>query len=139
MGAVGLSRIIYFPEGTVIGYFHLSPIIKSHHKFLPRELLCIADMAVFNYSISRPITMRWFTPTILILGVIYVVIITFINIATVGYDTIAYTSTDFNVTHNLWFDNVIPSRGSSYNHRKCDAASLALNDRILLQEFYQQE
>jgi len=94
-------------------------------------------MALFKYSISRPITQSWFTPTILILGAIYVVAITLVNVATVGYDSIAYTSTDFNGTHNLWFDIFVPSRGSFYDHRKCDATTLALNNRIFLQEFYQ--
>ena len=93
-------------------------------------------MAVFSYSISRPITLRWFTPAVLILGAIYVLSITLINVATVGYDSITYTSTDFNGTHTLWFDRFIPTRGSFYNHRKCSAAALALNNRILLQEFY---
>jgi len=89
-------------------------------------------MAVFNYSISRPITPIWFTPTVLVLGLIFVVASTLINVASVGYNPISYTSTDFNGTHTLWFDKFIPGRGSSYNHRKCATFPLALNDRNFL-------
>ena len=85
-------------------------------------------MAVFTYSISRPITPVWFTPSVLGLGLLYVVIITVINVASVGYNNISYTSTAFNDTHTLWFDKFVPGRGSSYNHRVCSPFPLALND-----------
>jgi len=56
-----------------------------------------------------------------------VIIITIINVATVGYNPISYTSTDCNATHTLWYDRFIPGRGSSYNHRICEPFPLALN------------
>jgi len=86
-------------------------------------------MAVFNYSISRPITPIWFTPTVIVLGLIFVIVSTLINVASVGYNPISYTSTDFNGTHALWYDKFIPGRGSSYNHRNCEPFPLTLNDR----------
>ena len=85
-------------------------------------------MALFAYPIDRPVEIWWFTPLVLFLGVIYVIAITLVNVVAVGYDTITYTSLDYNGTHNLWYDRLVPTRGPTYNHRSCDMAILKLND-----------
>jgi hypothetical protein len=87
-------------------------------------------MAIFSYAISRPVTMPWFTQIMLSLGFVYVIIITLINVVSVGYDTVTYSSTDFNGTHGLWYDKFIPNRGPDYSHRSCVSALLTLNDCI---------
>jgi hypothetical protein len=87
----------------------------------------------FEYSISRPITRPWFAPIFFSVGLIYVIVITFINVVAVGYDTINYNSIVYNETHSLWYDKLVPFRGSSYNHRSCETALLKLNDCSLIQ------
>ena len=87
----------------------------------------------FEYSISRPITTPWFAPVVFSVGLIYVIVITFVNVIAVGYDTINYSSIVYNETHSLWYDKLVPFRGSSYNHRSCESALLKLNDCGLIQ------
>lgn len=82
----------------------------------------------FEYSISRPITARWFAPTVICVGFLYIIIITFVNVVAVGYDTINYSSLIYNETHSLWYDRLVPFRGPSYNHRSCESALVKLND-----------
>jgi hypothetical protein len=86
----------------------------------------------FEYSISRPITAPWFAPLIFSVGLIYVIVITFVNVIAVGYDTINYNSLVYNETHSLWYDKLVPFRGPSYNHRSCESALLKLNDCSLI-------
>lgn len=90
-------------------------------------------MIQFEYAISRPITARWFAPAVIAAGLIYVIVITFINVISVGYDTINYSSFSFNDTHNLWYDRFVPFRGATYNHRQCEPAILQLNDCTLME------
>lgn len=85
----------------------------------------------FRYPIQREITLRWFTPILIFVGLLYVVVITLVNVVAVGYDTIVYTSTDYNDTHNLWYDKLTPWTG---NHRQCDNVAIRLNDCTLLEE-----
>ena len=87
----------------------------------------------FEYSISRPITAPWFAPVIFSLGLIYIIVITLLNVVAVGYDTINYSSIVYNETHSLWYDKLVPFRGPSYNHRSCESALLKLNDCSLIQ------
>jgi hypothetical protein len=87
----------------------------------------------FEYSISRPIRTPWFAPVIFSVGLIYVIVITLVNVIAVGYDTINYNSIVYNETHSLWYDKLVPFRGPSYNHRSCEPALLKLNDCGLIQ------
>src|SRR5271170_4742445 len=87
----------------------------------------------FEYSISRPITLPWFAPVVLVVGFIYIIVITFVNVIAVGYNTINYNSLVYNETHSLWYDRLVPFRGSSYNHRSCEPTLLKLNDCGLIQ------
>jgi hypothetical protein len=49
-----------------------------------------------EYPITRPVTLRHFNAAILVLGAVYVVFITIINVAAVGYETISVLSIAYN-------------------------------------------
>lgn len=87
-------------------------------------------MALFEYPVSRPVTIPGFTYFALIAGTIYIVLVVLINVVVVGYDTVNYSSTDFNTTHGLWYDVLVPGRNRPYSHRTCEPAILKLNDCI---------
>jgi hypothetical protein len=81
-----------------------------------------------SYNISRPVKIPWFKRTVLGIGLIYLIIITLVNVVSTGYQIINYSSIDFNGTHGLWYDVFVPGRPSNYNHRSCEAALLKAND-----------
>jgi hypothetical protein len=93
-------------------------------------------MAWYHYKYSLPVqrqvTVKWLTPILIFVGLLYVIALTLINVVAVGYETIVFTSTDYNETHSLWYDRFAPWNG---NHRKCDTALIRLNDCTLPEEW----
>jgi hypothetical protein len=85
----------------------------------------------FQYPVKKEITLKWLTPILIVVGLLYVIVITLVNVAAVGYETIVYTSPDYNGTHSLWYDKFTPWEG---NHRQCDNVAIRLNDCALLNE-----
>jgi len=83
----------------------------------------------FRYPVQREITVKYLTPVLIVVGLLYVIVITLINVIAVGYDTIVYTSTSYNETHSLWYDKLTPWM---VNHRQCDSVAIRLNDCTLL-------
>jgi len=82
----------------------------------------------FRYPVKKELTVKYLTPVLIVVGLLYVIVITLIN--AVGYDTIVYTSTSYNETHNLWYDKLTPW---TVNHRQCDSVqTIRLNDCTLL-------
>jgi hypothetical protein len=59
-----------------------------------------------GYSITRSITIPYFTPILWILGVVWVGIVTLLNIAAVGYDTVTLYSESFDSPQGqtLWYE-----------------------------------
>lgn len=85
-------------------------------------------MALFYFNVTRPISVTWFTPVMIGLFIAYLLIITLVNIVAVGYESIIYTSFQYNATHRLWYDPLLPHRGTDYSHRQCEPAQVSLND-----------
>ncbi|KAI1177352.1 hypothetical protein F4777DRAFT_577158 [Nemania sp. FL0916] len=52
----------------------------------------------FSYTITRAYPYRWITPVIIVGGIVAIVVITFINVATTGYDLVATSTTNPNET-----------------------------------------
>jgi hypothetical protein len=87
-----------------------------------------------SFPVEDVVTVPWFRPVVFGVGLIYVIAITLINVVAVGYNTIVYSSTDYNGTHGLWYDKFVPSKGANYSHRQCDNALIRVNDCTLLGE-----
>lgn len=82
----------------------------------------------YNHPVQREFEVPWLTPILLFVGLIYIIIITLVNVVAQGYETIVYTSTDYNATHGLWYDKFVPSKGRNYSHRSCENGLIRLND-----------
>jgi len=66
------------------------------------------ESPLFQYSITRPITLRYFNPMVLLLGVVYVIVITLVNIIEQGYDQMPVIDANYNSTVLRWYNGLIP-------------------------------
>jgi hypothetical protein len=60
-----------------------------------------------------------------------VLIVTLITTAASGYESVVFTSADFNATNPLWYDRFIPASLRS-PHRNCTPAQIVLDQCIRL-------
>jgi hypothetical protein len=65
----------------------------------------------FEYSITRSFTFRYFTQAVLFLGLLWLVFITILNIVAVAYEIVPITTTAFNDSVSLWYENSCPPFG----------------------------
>ncbi|KAF8802524.1 hypothetical protein BYT27DRAFT_7261057 [Phlegmacium glaucopus] len=61
-----------------------------------------------DYPISRSFNRRWFTPISLAGAVLVIAILSIVNTALTGYETITVFQSDFNATQTHWFDGFMP-------------------------------
>ena len=61
-----------------------------------------------EYPVTRPFSSRYFTPSIFVVGIIWLVVITIVNIIVVGYETVPFTSMVYNSTAKLWYERFNP-------------------------------
>jgi hypothetical protein len=62
-----------------------------------------------DYPITRPFGFPYFTFVVLLLAGIWLTFITVVNVVAVAYDTVPFTSPDFNETTKLWYETFIPT------------------------------
>ncbi|KAF9010454.1 hypothetical protein BDZ89DRAFT_1167690 [Hymenopellis radicata] len=62
-----------------------------------------------EYNITRPIPIRWFAPVVYFFGLIVVGLLTVLNVALVGYETITIFNPNPNYTQSEWYD-ALPMR-----------------------------
>ena len=80
----------------------------------------------FSYPISRPITLRYFNVTILLLGLVYVTSITLINVVAIGYEQIPVRSPFYNLSQPLWYERFMMGQGpKAWN---CDASIIKVSE-----------
>ncbi|KAK8022969.1 hypothetical protein PG991_006850 [Apiospora marii] len=90
----------------------------------------------FSYNVTRPYPFRWFTPVVVIGGIIVTVLVSFFNFASNGYELVATSSNDPNATVNdpsqhggiQW-----PSYFIGNTRATCAPATLPLNTLIYTQ------
>jgi hypothetical protein len=84
----------------------------------------------FSYNITRPYPFRWFTPFVIVGGIIAVVLVSFLNVAANGYELYAIATPNPNATlsNTSWFQKW-PSFIFSTN-AKCDTATIPLQTRV---------
>ena len=64
-----------------------------------------------EYSITREITIPYFTPILYLVGFLWIAIVTLLNVAAVGYDTVNIYSPSFNATQLLWYEKFPLTKG----------------------------
>jgi hypothetical protein len=57
-----------------------------------------------EYSLTRKITVPYFNPLLYGLGIFWIVLVTLLNIAAVGYESVNIYATHFNATQLLWYE-----------------------------------
>jgi len=72
-----------------------------------------------------------FTYVFLILGAIYIILITVVNVAAVGYELVPFISSSYNGSANLWYEGLVPERWKPVT-RSCEASTFSLNQGCLL-------
>lgn len=86
------------------------------------------DVPWFDYPITRPVTLRHFNPVILVLGVVYVVFITLINIVAVGYETTSILSVAYNRSDSLWYEHFLPKAGGLPETWTCSPSTIKVTE-----------
>lgn len=84
---------------------------------------------LLQYSVTRPVSLNlWFNLVITLVSLIYVVLITIINIATVGYQPVSLTSTTFNLSYSLWYERLIPISSWRPQSRICSPSEIIIGE-----------
>jgi hypothetical protein len=78
-----------------------------------------------EYAITRPFSSRYFTPSIFVVGILWLTLITIVNIIAVGYETVPFTSLVYNSTGKLWYERFNPFWIPP--GRSCDPSLIPLN------------
>ncbi|KAF8150752.1 hypothetical protein B0H34DRAFT_151036 [Crassisporium funariophilum] len=68
------------------------------------------NLLSLDYTITRPFQWRWLGPVSFVGACIAIVLLTVLNVALVGYETITVFQSDFNVTQSFWYDTFMPYR-----------------------------
>ena len=84
----------------------------------------------FEYPITRPFTLRYFTPMVLVLGLIWVTFVTLLNVVAVGYEYVPVISTSFNSSSVLWYEIFVPKSTSLWipKTRTCAGSVIKPNE-----------
>src|SRR5579859_1384095 len=84
----------------------------------------------FEYSITRPFTLRHFTTTLFIAGTLWVSFVTLVSIAAVGYENVAMQMgpADFNSSSKLWYEKVFPTSQWIPSSKVCEGNTIKVRD-----------
>jgi len=87
-------------------------------------------MPLLEYNVTRPVTLgRRVTVGIIVAGVTWIIVVTLINVAAVGYELVQLSSTNFNNTSQNWYEKFIPgSDGIIPSSWNCTYSVIKLNE-----------
>ncbi|KAI0123610.1 hypothetical protein BJ170DRAFT_686870 [Xylariales sp. AK1849] len=89
--------------------------------------------SAFSYSVTRQYPFKWFTPVVIIGGIIVTALISFVNVATSGYELVATASNHPNRTavDPTWYGNIKwPSYFIGNTRASCAPATFPLKTEI---------
>ena len=81
-----------------------------------------------EHPITRPITLPYFKPTILSLGILWCSFTTLLSIVTVGYESYDFRSAVFNLTRELWYERVIPDTPLLPHRPHCEGSIIKVSE-----------
>jgi len=84
--------------------------------------------------VTRPFTLPHFTPILLTLGTIWVVFVTIISVAAVGYETVTIrtTATEFNSSNTVWYEKVFPTSQWIPASRSCEGSTIKTKAGLIM-------
>jgi hypothetical protein len=84
-----------------------------------------------QYSITRDITIQYFSPILWVLGTLWICIITLLNIAGVGYDTVSLYSPAVHSPQTLWYETFFLTKSFFPPSWNCTATLINFVERML--------
>ena len=89
-------------------------------------------MIFLEYPITQPIRLTRFWKVIVSIGaIVWVVLITLVNVAAVGYELVPLTSISFQTSYELWYERIIP-RSLIPRSRTCDGSIIKIMESMCL-------
>lgn len=87
--------------------------------------------SLFSYAVSKPYPYRWFTPLVIVGGIVFLALFSFINVASSGYTLVSEYSTNPNATQEKgsWFGRW-PSVLASNARSSCLASTIPINTQL---------
>ena len=96
---------------------------QSTHHVMLKSLL--------QYPITRPVSLGiGFNITIIVLGTAWVALVTVFNVATVRYEIVPITYTQFNASYTLWYERFRPFLSWLSTPRICNGSYISLNEGV---------
>jgi hypothetical protein len=87
---------------------------------------------MFQYPITRPITLRYFKQTFLILGVLFIAFITLVNVAAVGYENMSVISVAYNRTETFWYQHLMGNMAGFPTRWNCSTSTIKVMEGFLM-------
>jgi hypothetical protein len=86
-------------------------------------------MPLLDYPVTRPVILsRWATMSIIATYMVWMVIVTLINVAAVGYELVTLQSPNFNNTDQNWYEKIMPSKSWIPATWACSPSVIKLNE-----------
>jgi hypothetical protein len=87
--------------------------------------------SIFSYNVTRRYPFRWFTPVVIVGGIIVIVLVSLVNVPNNGYELVQISSNDPNATVNTqtWFGSWSPLIVSK-SRSTCAESSLPLDSKV---------
>jgi len=84
-------------------------------------------MILFGYALTRPIKLgKWTLTTVVLSAVLYLAIITILNLVAVGYENVQIAANSYNSSLFLWYQHILPV-GWAPPTTVCNPAILEVN------------
>ena len=82
-----------------------------------------------QYSLTRPVALGiWFNLVVVLFITGWTALITLVNVASVAYELVPKTSTQYNASYHLFYEKFIPSSSWLPNTRTCDSSIIKLTE-----------
>jgi len=86
-------------------------------------------MSLFEYPVTRPIRFgRWGQTLLWLITILYIILITLINVVSVGYDYVQVISSTYNATQKLWYERLPLAKSFVASSLICTPAQISWNE-----------
>ena len=92
-------------------------------------------MAVLEYHITRPFTLRFFKPVFVLFAVVWITIIVTTSIVAVAYDDAFVYLDTFNSTTTLWYEKILPKSGILPRSSVCQPSTIKIRECKVRMEY----
>ena len=108
-------------------HFVLDKCADRPWQFEYNRALPFTIMSLFEYALTRPIQLGRWVVLFWIVAVLYLFIITILNIISVGYDYVQVPSNTYNATQKMWYERLPFAESIVPASLICNPAQLSWN------------